>query len=118
MAQAQPPCVQHRPAGLARFAAAVLNIARDRMPERGQVDADLVGASGVEVTAHECMRALPLDDLVSRTREPALRDHRHPLALLRVTPDGPLELAGLRTHNTPRDCEVRAAQRAPAQLRR
>ena len=82
------------------------------------MDADLVRATGVEVTAQQRMGSLPVDDLVARASKPTARDHGHALALARMTADRPLELSGLVSHAAAHDREIGPAQSAIAQLRR
>src|SRR5713226_8116347 len=94
--KAKAPGMEHRPIRLARPAAAVLGVARERVTERSQMHADLMGASRVEVTAQECMRAAFFDDLVSRARKPPAGHHRHTLAILRMAADCAFELACIR----------------------
>src|SRR4029077_18046055 len=118
MPQAEPPGVKHRPRRLARPASAVLGITGQRVTERREMNADLMRASGLEVTAQECMRAAPLDDLISGARKPAAGDDRHSLAILRVTADGAFELTRIRLEAAASDRQVCAAQRAVAELRR
>src|SRR5712691_12882214 len=97
-------------------APAVIGIAGDRVPEGREVDADLVRAPGVEITAHECISTFSLDDLVSRAGEATALDHRHPLALFRVPADRSLQLARPGLDDPTHDREVRAAERAVAEL--
>ena len=115
MTQTQSPGVEHR-APETLFAAAVLAVSRDGMTESRQVNADLVGPAGVEVTAHERMVSLPFHDLVAGPCEATARDHRHPLAFPRITADRSLELPRLRLHATPDDREIGTAQRAVREL--
>src|ERR1700674_1913150 len=75
-------------------------------------------SAGVEVTAQESMAAAPLDHLVAGPGETAAADDRHPLALLGVAPDGPLELSRLVFHESTHDRQVGAAERAVLQLGR
>src|SRR5581483_164362 len=117
MPQAQAPRVQHRPRH-ARLAAAVLVVARDGMAERGEVDTDLVRPPGVELTTQQSMVPLSFQDGVPGARVPAAFDDGHPLAVLRVPADRAFELPGVRLQPAPNYGEVRAAQRAVAQLRR
>src|SRR5439155_19304774 len=107
----------HRTA-CAGLAPAVLAVAGDRIAERGEMDADLVSATGVEVTAQQRMGWLPVDDLVPRASKPPARDHGHALALPRMTADRPLELSGLVAHAAAHDREIGPAQRTVAELRR
>src|SRR5471032_251077 len=116
MAKSQPPRMEHRTLRVAWLSAPVLDIARDWMAQRRQMHADLMGSPGVEVTAQECMPAPSLDHLVPSSREPPTAHDRHPFAFLRVTPDGPLELARLLLDATPNDRHVGAAERAVFQL--
>ena len=109
--------MEHRPVGFTGPAPSVFRITSDRMAERRQVDADLMRATGVEVTAQECMRAPFFDHLVPRARKPSALDHRHALAIPGVAADRAFELAGVRLHGTPNDGQIRAAQAAVFQLR-
>src|SRR5713101_8574099 len=97
-------------------APAVIGIACDRVAEGCQVDADLVRAPGVEITAHECISTFSLDDLVAGAGEATTLDHRHPLALLRIPADRPLELARRGVDDSADARQVRAAERAVAEL--
>src|SRR6266536_2615904 len=114
MAQAKPPGVEHRPRWLkcALRAPGVRGVPGHGVPERGEVDADLMGAAGVEVTAQKRMSSLTFDDLIARAREAAARDHCHSLALLWVTADRPFELSRVVLHAALHDREVRPAERA------
>ena len=87
------------------------------MAERREVDADLVGAPGVEVTAQECMRAPLFDHLVPRARKPPAFDHRHALAILRMAADRALQLSRSRLDLSTHDREVSAAEGPIAELR-
>ncbi len=72
----------------ARLAAsAVRGVAEQRMPERGQVHADLVRAPGFEAALHERGGAEALDDVDVRARGLAGRDDGHLGALRRMAPD-------------------------------
>ena len=62
MAKTETPGVEHRAPG-ACLSPAVLGVARDRVAERSEMDADLMGAAGVEVTTQQGMGSLPLDDV-------------------------------------------------------
>src|SRR2546423_14264562 len=118
MPRREPPAVHHgrrRPAGPAP---AIFRIAGDGMAERSEVDADLVGAPGVQVTAHECMRAPSLDHLVAGARKTPARDDGHALPLARMAADGTLELSGDTLHRAANDCLVGAAPGADTELRR
>src|ERR1700674_3984604 len=88
------------------------------MAERGQVNADLMGAPGVEVTAQECMPACSLDHRIPRACEPPAADDGHPLALVWVSPNRPFELTRLLLHAPQHDGHVGAAERAVLELRR
>src|SRR5207253_10816619 len=101
----QTPGVQHR-TPRDSIAAPVLGIARGGIAERGEMDADLVRATGVEVTAQQRMASLPVDDLVAGASKPTARDHGHALALARMTADRPLELSGLVSHAAAHDREI------------
>src|SRR5712692_2641483 len=103
---------------MARAGAAVLGIAGQRVTERREVHADLMGAAGIEVTAQECMRAALFDDLVTRARKAAAGNHRHALAILRMPADRALQLARVRCKATSRDGQVRPGQGPVAELRR
>src|SRR5258708_34017500 len=116
MLQAQAPGVQHRARRLPGVASAVTGIAGDRVGEGREVDADLVRAPGVEITAHECISTFSLDDLVARAGEATTLDHRHPLALLRVPADRSFELARTGLDDTADDRQVGAAEGAIAEL--
>ena len=63
----------------ARGARAVDRVAGDRMPERGEVDADLVGPAGDEVELQERPAGEPLADAVAGDRS-AARSGRRPSA--------------------------------------
>ena len=45
--------VEHQPVGLRCAAAAVQRVSQDGMADRGHMDADLVGAAGVEAAFYE-----------------------------------------------------------------
>src|SRR5579864_7548087 len=88
------------------------------MTERGEVDPDLVGPAGVEVTTQKRMAAPSLDDGVTRARiAPAAHD-RHAFAILRMPPDGALQLACVVVHAAAHDGEVDPAESPIAELRR
>ena len=53
---------------------AVDRIAGDRMPDRGEMDPDLVGPTGDEVELEERPAVEPLADAVARRRRPAVGD--------------------------------------------
>src|SRR5207244_10124913 len=103
MTQTQAPRVQHRPFGLARPSTSILRIARNRMAERREMDANLVRAPGVQITAQECMRAALFDHLVARARKPPAFDHRHALAILRMAADRPFQLSRSRLDRSTHD---------------
>ena len=66
------------PAGpAARRPGAVDRVARDRVPDRLEVDADLVRAAGDEVELEQGPAGEPLADPVARRRRPAVGDDRH-----------------------------------------
>src|SRR5256885_1516614 len=109
--------MQHRARRFRGAPPAVVGIAGHRMAERGEVNADLVGAPGVEVTAHECISTFSLNDLVAGAGESAALDHGHPLALLRMPADRSLELTRICLDDSTDDRQVRAAERAVAELR-
>src|SRR5207249_8355029 len=111
----KPPGVEHRPVD-ARLARAVLRISRERVVERREMDPDLVGAAGVEITAQKRMGSLSLNDLVTGPREAAAGDHRHPFSFLGVTADRPFQLSRFVLHGALHDREVRAAERAVLEL--
>src|SRR5579864_7249579 len=104
-----------RPTGLM---ATVLHVPGHRMPEGSEVDADLMSSASVEVTAQESMAAPPAAHLIPRARKPAAAHDRHPLAVLRMPSNRPLQLACIVLHKSADDGEVRTAERAVAQLRR
>jgi hypothetical protein len=114
--QAHPPGVEHRPRS-ANLPSSVFGIARHRVPQRGEVHADLMRSPGVEVTAQESMPMASFDHLVPRSRESPAADHRHPLPLVWVTPDRPFELASIILHASTHDRHVGAAERAVLELR-
>jgi len=115
MSQAEPPGVQHRPSDIL-FLASVLGVPGNRVTERGQVNADLVRAACIELTAQKRMGSLPLDDLVARSGEAPARDHRHPFALSRMAADRTLEVARVVIDPSPDDGEISPAQRAVLEL--
>src|SRR3989440_10884170 len=117
MPQPETPGVEHRTVE-AWFPAPVICVARHGVAERGEMDADLVGAPGVQVTAHERMGSLALDDLVAGPREPAAGDDGHALALFGMAPDGSLELTRVLLDTAGDYGQVGAAQRTILQLGR
>ena len=116
----QPPCVEEqaleavRP--LARRPRPVDRIARHGVPEGGEVDADLVGATGDEVQLQQRPRGEPLPDAVAGDGAPSVGDHRHPLAVLRVAPDRRLDPADRRRHRALDQREVGLADAAGLEL--
>ena len=66
---------------------AIRGVAEQRMPERGQVHADLVRAPGFEAALHERGGAEALEDVDVRARGLAGRDDGHLGALRRVASD-------------------------------
>src|SRR5437868_10979523 len=117
MPQPETPGVEHGTFE-ARLPAAVLGVARHGVTERGEMDPDLMGSPGVEVTAQKRMGSLALDDLVPRPREPAARDDGHALALFRMAPNGSLELAGVVLDPAGDYGQVGTAERTVLQLGR
>src|SRR5437588_1961884 len=65
----------------------VLAVAYDRVPHVRQVDADLVRAPGPELQAHQVGVGEARDDARVRDGVAAAGEHRHALAILRVTRD-------------------------------
>ncbi len=108
--------MKHR-AFSAGFAATIVGVAGHRMAQRRQVNANLVRAARVEVTAQKRMGSSPFDDLVARPRESTSRNHRHPFALSRVAADRPFQHARVGLDAAPHDGKVGATQSAVAQLR-
>ena len=73
--------------GDSRGATAIDGIADQRVVERREVHADLVGAAGLEAAAHERGRAVTLDHVDVGSRGLAARHHGHRRALHRMTAD-------------------------------
>src|SRR5258708_37624760 len=109
MLQAQAPGVQHRARRLPGVASAVIGIAGDRVAEGREVDADLVRAPGVEITAHECISTFSLDDLVASAGEATTLDHRHTLPLLSVPAERSFALTRPGLDDTAHDRHLVAA---------
>ena len=87
--------------GLAResdaaVALAVGRIADERVADRAQVHADLVGAAGFEPAAQQGGVGVALEHLVMRHCRPSARDHRHLRARDRVAADRRVDLAVAR----------------------
>ena len=117
MSEPQPRRVKHRARGK-RLAAAIVHVAGHRVSESGEVDTDLMRAPGVEVTAQKGMGSFAFEDGVPSARETTARDHGHPLSLPRMASDRAFELARVGLHLAARDGDIRAAERAVAELRR
>src|SRR5438445_13147376 len=71
----------------ARRPRSVDGIACDRMSDRVEMDADLVGPTGHEIQLEEGPIAEPLAHPIARRRRSAVRDDRHPGPVLRIPPD-------------------------------
>ena len=100
----------------ARGARAVDGVAGDRMPERGEVDADLVRPARDEVELEQRPAGEPLADAVPGDRAPPVRDDGHPLAVLRVAADRRLDPPDARRHRPLREREVGLADAARLEL--
>ncbi len=96
----EPPGVQEQPVETVRpaprRAGAVDRVPGDRVPDRLEMDADLVGPPGDEVELEQGPGAEPLADPVARDRWPAVRDDRHPGPMLRIAADRRLDPPGVR----------------------
>src|ERR1019366_9775886 len=79
-----------------RRSGAVDGIARDGVPEGGQVDPDLVGPAGDEVDLEERPAPKALANPVARDGRPPVRDDGHPGPLARIASDRRLDPAGGR----------------------
>ena len=84
----------------ARGSRSVDRIAGDGMPDRIEVDPDLVGPPGHEVELQQRPLGEPLANPVAGHGGAPVRDDRHPRPVLRVTPDRGLD---------PTDCGSHAA---------
>jgi len=88
------------------------------MPERGQVDPDLVGPAGLQVASDESMARPPLDHRVAGPGRPASGDDRHPQPVLGVAADRPFQDALVGRQPALHDRQVAAGKRAVRQLGR
>lgn len=66
---------------------AVRSIADQRMADRGEMDADLMGASGLELDTQQTMPSETFEDSVARARGASIGDHGHARALGRMAAD-------------------------------
>src|SRR5689334_18211888 len=96
-------------------ALSVSRIADQGMTERVEVDADLVGAAGLETTAHQRRIREALEHFVVGDRGAAARHHRHASALYRVTSDRSVD-AAVAGDAPVRDGDVLAAHAARLEL--
>src|SRR5207245_5384839 len=73
-------------------AGAVDAVADDRVAERGEVDAELMGPPGLRTQAQQRRPRQPLEDLELRDRGPwPPAAQAHPLPLVRMAPDRPVD---------------------------
>src|SRR6478609_11518075 len=82
----QPLPLEPDPLGQDRVRA-VGEVADARMLERAHVDADLVGATGLEVDLEEAGEAVSLERRVVGDAVPAIGHDGHLVVVLRVAPD-------------------------------
>ena len=75
------------------IARAVYRVAGNRMPQIGHMHADLVGAAGLQLTAHVSETGIPSDNFVMGHGRSAAGDHRHFLAVFGMAVDGRGNLA-------------------------
>src|SRR6516162_4790895 len=95
---------------------AVQRIAHDRAAEMRQVDADLMGPTGVQPRSHEAGRGLKrrpeaaFDPVLGDPRPAAGAAYRHTLAVGRMATDGGLDCAGLLLGSTPHQSLIDAGE--------
>ena len=88
MTEGEPPGVQELSREAVPRSVSVARIAANRMPDRGEVSANLVRSTGLQGDLHERVRGQQLDDLEVRTSRPLPPTaYRHPLARAMVAAD-------------------------------
>ena len=112
--ESRPACRNWRASAVADRSA-VGDVAHHRMADRRHVDADLMGAAGVEHDPQQCLAAQQLDDLEVRAGLPAAAaDDRHQRAVVGIAADRRLDRAGPRAPGCRRRARgTHGAARAP-----
>jgi hypothetical protein len=87
------------------------------MPDRRQVDADLVGAPGHEVELEEGPALEALAHAVARHARAAVRDDGHPRPVPRIAPDGRFDAAVRGADRAGYQRQVRLLDAASLELR-
>src|SRR5262245_66119172 len=101
-------------------AAAVDGVAEERMPDRGEVDADLVGAPGVEPAGDQARHrravaaAVAFEHLPMGDRGAPARTHGHLVAHARMAADRLVDGAARAARRAPPERQVAAAPRPAA----
>src|SRR5262249_25089890 len=101
-------------------AAAVDVVAEQGGPDRGEMDADLVGAPGLEPAGDEARHRravaspVALEHLPMGGRPPPPRAHRHLVADAGMAPDRLVDGAARPLRHAPHERQIAAAQRAAA----
>src|SRR5215831_7943323 len=107
-------------ASLGFEAAAIDGIAEERMPDRGEVDADLMRAPGFEPAGEETRHrraiaaAVAFEHLPMGDRGAPAGAHRHLVADARMAADRLVDRAARPLRRAPHECQVAAAQRPAA----
>jgi hypothetical protein len=99
-----------------RAALAVDFVAGDWMVNEPEVDADLVGASGLDFNVEERGRVKPFEDSETRHRGPAGTDHRHSLSLSRIAADWRVDGGFFVRHHTARERDIALVNGSPLPL--
>src|SRR5262252_4521388 len=101
-------------------AAAIDGVAEERMPDRGEVDADLMRAPGLEPARDEARdrravaAAVAFEHLPMGDRRPAAGAHRHLVADAGMTADRLVDGAARPLRRAPHERQVAAPQRPAA----
>src|SRR5205807_7327451 len=107
-------------AGLGLEAAAIDGVAEERMPDRGEVDADLMGAPGLEPAGDEARHrraiaaAVAFEHLPMGDRRAPARAHRHFVAGAGMAADRLVDGSARTLRHAPHERPVAGAPRPAA----